>query len=167
MANASIISGYNNSNVQKATTHIYICSKLEFSSLTYSCNFPRFRSGLWHLSTGPVTCEWILYLDCAVLPHEHLALPEPTGTPCAFSKTKEPLYLVYWMIPSLWLVNLALLMMKLTFPFCHPSSCLWSVWPRMSATCCRATYGSYLLESYWSWSFAVCVSSWGSCSSQT
>lgn len=89
MANASIISVYNNSNVRKATTHIYICSKLEFSSLTYSCNFSRFGSGLCHLSRGPVTCEWILYLDCAVLPHEHLALPEPSGTPRAFPKTKE------------------------------------------------------------------------------
>lgn len=71
------------------TTHVYVCSKLEFSLPTYSRHFSRFGSALWHLSTGPVTCEWILHLDCAVLPHEHLALPEPSGTPRAFPKTQQ------------------------------------------------------------------------------
>lgn len=48
-----------------------------------------------------------------------------------------------------------------------PSSlCLWSVWPRISTTWCRTTCGSWLLESYWSWSSAVFLFFWGCCSSQ-
>lgn len=67
---------------------------------------------------------------------------------------------------SKWQAKRRLLMKKLTFQFSLTRLCLWRVWPPMSATCCRATYGSGLPESYWSWQFAACVYFWGCWSSQ-
>lgn len=156
---------------------------------SYSRNFPRYGSALCFLTKGPIAVDWILLLDCAVLPHANLAQPEPSGTPHTLSQNlkfyfldlgKHPLvawwdllYLVCEMIKTFaegpmrafHSSNVEWATMKLTFHFCRPSLCSWSVWPRMSATCCRATYGGYLLESYWSWSSVVCVFFWGCCSS--